>query len=219
MKLELSRAHFPVKNLGYGTRAGIWVQGCSIRCFGCISRDTWAPNPSSGADVTEILRWLAELPSNQIDGLTISGGEPFDQPEPLMELLLGVSAWRADISRPIDVVSYSGRSLTELREQHERILSLLDVVIPEPFVAAQADEAPLRGSANQTVVPLTELGRDRYAEHRLQHDFGQQRRQMQVEVDGDDLWFIGIPSPGAMKSLEKKIASRGIKIGRTSWLT
>ena len=38
--LALSRMHFPVTTLGPGNRIGIWVQGCTIRCPGCVSADT-----------------------------------------------------------------------------------------------------------------------------------------------------------------------------------
>ena len=76
-EIFLSRLHFPVTALGPGRRIGLWVQGCSIRCAGCISLDTWAPGKGSTtvAAVAEvIMRWIDEA-----DGLTISGGEPLDQ--------------------------------------------------------------------------------------------------------------------------------------------
>ena len=41
--IAISRIHYPVTTLGPGKRIGIWMQGCSIRCPGCISADTWAP--------------------------------------------------------------------------------------------------------------------------------------------------------------------------------
>ncbi|WP_461325238.1 4Fe-4S cluster-binding domain-containing protein [Bradyrhizobium diazoefficiens] len=41
IRISVSRIHFPVTTLGPGRRLGIWFQGCSIRCPGCISMDTW----------------------------------------------------------------------------------------------------------------------------------------------------------------------------------
>ncbi len=41
MNILLNKAHFPVTVLGPGRRIGIWLQGCSIGCAGCISQDTW----------------------------------------------------------------------------------------------------------------------------------------------------------------------------------
>ena len=45
MKIAINKAHFPVTVLGPGRRIGIWLQGCSIHCKGCVSQDTWAADP------------------------------------------------------------------------------------------------------------------------------------------------------------------------------
>jgi anaerobic ribonucleoside-triphosphate reductase activating protein len=77
--IALSRLHFPVTTLGPGRRIGIWLQGCSIRCPGCISADTWAAaqgQTTTEAVVDAIILWLPDA-----EGITVSGGEPFDQPE------------------------------------------------------------------------------------------------------------------------------------------
>ena len=83
--IALSRIHFPVTTLGPGRRIGIWFQGCSIRCPGCISMDTWAPGrgiTTIDEVVNAVAQWLPVA-----DGITISGGEPFDQPIALLDLL------------------------------------------------------------------------------------------------------------------------------------
>src|SRR3954471_7332041 len=87
--IALSRLHFPVTTLGLGRRVGIWFQGCSIRCPGCISVDTWDPALGQ-TKMTDIARQL-EGWAEAADGLTVSGGEPFDQPSALEAL---VRLWR-----------------------------------------------------------------------------------------------------------------------------
>src|SRR5260370_30553154 len=83
--IALSRIHFPVTTLGPGRRIGIWFQGCSIRCPGCISMDTWAQDRGI-TTIDEVINAIAQwIPA--ADGITISGGEPFDQPVALIELL------------------------------------------------------------------------------------------------------------------------------------
>jgi anaerobic ribonucleoside-triphosphate reductase activating protein len=69
--------HFPVTTLGPGRRVGVWLQGCSIRCQGCISVDTWIKDrgiTTVDEVVTALQLWLSRA-----DGITVSGGEPFDQ--------------------------------------------------------------------------------------------------------------------------------------------
>lgn len=59
MNLALSRMHFPVTTLGPGDRIGIWFQGCSIRCTGCISKDTWDPEINH-INISEVENLLLE---------------------------------------------------------------------------------------------------------------------------------------------------------------
>lgn len=102
--LALSRIHFPVTTLGPGRRLGIWFQGCSIRCEGCISGDTWRFRNGDIHPqdiVRSISAWLDEC-----DGVTISGGEPFDQATQLRSLLEEIKS-----RRPTNVLVYSGYPL------------------------------------------------------------------------------------------------------------
>lgn len=215
MRIRLNKAHFPVTVLGPGTRVGIWLQGCTIRCRGCISRDTWPADPEFEVEVDDLLAWVRQLPASAIDGVTISGGEPFDQPEALAELLHGLGEWRRGLERPIDLLAYSGRAWAELVLEHQAVLDTLDAVVPEPFVQGASTDAALRGSANQRVVPLTVLGRQRYSDGSLDA----QRRQVQIDVDDETVWFIGIPRQGDMRRMKRDAASAGITWKRTSWLT
>ena len=96
MIVNLSRLHFPVSSLGYGQRVAVWFQGCSLQCPGCVSRDTWEHGLGTmplERLVEQIARW-----SDAADGLTVSGGEPFEQPDALRELLLWWRDWRRKCS-------------------------------------------------------------------------------------------------------------------------
>ena len=77
--VRLAKLHHPVTALGPGVRAGIWFQGCTLACPGCLSRDTWEADESRRVPVSSVLEWLAGLP--ELDGVTISGGEPMCQLE------------------------------------------------------------------------------------------------------------------------------------------
>ena len=99
--IDISRAHYPVTTLGVGRRIGIWFQGCSIRCKGCVSQDTWATDPSKAIPVGALLGWCKMVAPEGPDGVTISGGEPFDQPAGLSALLDGLMIWRAQLTHLI----------------------------------------------------------------------------------------------------------------------
>lgn len=212
MKIRLSRAHHPVTVLGPGRRIGLWTQGCGIGCEGCVARDTWTPDPATEVDLDDVLAWCAGLEG--VDGVTISGGEPFDQPEALDALLAGLDEWRRAHPRPIDFLCYSGRALPALRARYGHILARLDAVIPGPFLAEQAPGLRWRGSANQLLVPLSQLGHERYD---AEIDKPLDRARFQVEVDGDTVYQIGVPRPGDMAAFEAAMARRGIRFQEASW--
>ncbi|NVL47249.1 radical SAM protein, partial [Pseudomonas syringae pv. actinidiae] len=142
MDLSLSRMHFPVTTLGPGRRIGIWFQGCSIRCPGCISADTWGPGHrrlSLEQLIEQITPWLHEA-----EGITISGGEPFDQLDALRSLLEGLRRLSE-----LDILVYSGYSLEQLDEPLLQTKGLIDALISDPYIAALSQTMALRGSDNQ----------------------------------------------------------------------
>ena len=223
MKIRLNKAHFPVTTLGYGHRLGLWVQGCGIGCGGCVSRDTWDPRGGWDADVAEVLAWCGARRAHGIDGVTVTGGEPFEQPRALAGLLRALDAWRRTLERPFDLLCYSGLPLGALRRRHPDVLALLDVLIPEPYVAARrgavagrAAPPRWRGSGNQPLVPLTPLGRARYAgADEAQH--GEDAERLQVSLEHGAVWFIGIPGPGDLERLEARARARGVVLEDVSW--
>ncbi|MFN8753673.1 MAG: 4Fe-4S cluster-binding domain-containing protein, partial [Betaproteobacteria bacterium] len=124
ISIALNKAHFPVTVLGPGRRIGLWTQGCSIGCKGCISQDTWDQDESRRVPVDTLVAWCRSACNDQLDGITISGGEPFDQPEALRALLEALWAWRAELSEPFDILCYSGHPLRRLERQHGDICLL-----------------------------------------------------------------------------------------------
>lgn len=217
MSIAISRLHHPVTSLGYGTRAGIWFQGCTIMCHGCVSRDTWPARESALTTVELVLDWLAGR--GEIDGVTISGGEPTDQPEALRALLRGIAALSAGRGTRMDVLLYSGRTTDVIDRTLPWLRGAVDALVTGPYVEELAGVEALRGSANQEVVATSELGVERYGTDAIDPRYAPQRAQMDVEVDGDSIWLVGIPRPGDMPRLREKLAGRGVRIRRTSWLS
>lgn len=213
--LELNKAHWPVTVLGPGRRIGLWVQGCSIHCPGCVSHDTWPRDKSKAIAVRDLLAWCKRVSGNAPDGVTISGGEPFEQPAGLRALLDGLAAWRRADRLDFDILCYSGMSQRVLEKSHAGLLARLDAIIPEPYVDHLPQGAVWRGSRNQPLVPLTARGRARYA-HYVDAPADASKR-MQATVEGGRVWMIGIPGRGDMAAVEALCAARGLTLTEVSW--
>ncbi len=207
IRLGLSRLHHPVTVLGHGTRVAVWFQGCSIRCRGCISRDTWAvAEEAEQVRVEDVLARIAQC--GEIDGLTVSGGEPFDQPEALRALIIGFRG-QTDPTQ-CDILVYSGYTATRLRRDHPDVWRLADAVVTGPYLQGRTGD-PMRGSDNQEVHAHSALGRARYgAESVLQGG-------LQVVAAGGSLWMVGIPRMGDMLRLEQGLTARGVRLDDVSW--
>lgn len=214
--LELNKAHYPVTVLGPGRRIGIWFQGCTIGCAGCLSRDTWARDAGKAIAIDELVRWCREVSDDAPDGVTISGGEPFEQPEALGALLDALDQWRSETGADFDLLAYSGRPLRRLRAEHPTLLARLDALIPEPYVDALPLGKALRGSSNQPLVPLSLRGTRRYATiaAAAAADAG---RRLQVAVEPKRIWYIGIPGRGEMARIEAECHARGLVFTSSSW--
>lgn len=214
MKIAVNKAHFPVTVLGPGRRIGIWLQGCSIGCKGCLSRDTWPEDAGKEMPIHDLLAWCEQASGHVLDGITISGGEPFEQPQALERLLQGLADWRRRRRLDFDILCYSGYPLATLRARHAGLLGRLDAVIAEPFVEALPSEHPWCGSSNQKLVPLSPRGEKRYVPSAASPADG---KRIQALVDGQRVWYVGIPARGDMDRLEALCRSRGMDFAQVSW--
>lgn len=209
--LRLSRVHAPVTTLGPGRRLGIWFQGCSIGCAGCVSHDTWDPTGGVSVSVAEVADYLrSKIETLSLTGVTISGGEPFEQPEALLELLVALR--KASGESDLDILCYSGLPLKRLRRQYQGHLQQIDALIPEPFVGNRAENVHWRGSANQPMVLLSDLARQKYSVAQ------QGSNAMQVVVSEQQVWLIGVPHSDDMERLARLVADRGLLLEDVSWV-
>ena len=203
MNIAINKVHFPVTTLGYGRRVGIWTQGCSIRCPGCISRDTWEHDEERVTTVellaTAVSSWLTDA-----DGVTISGGEPFDQPTALVEFIREVRKVNNG-----DILVFSGYAQELLLEDHPEIIEMIDVLVSDPYRPDSGTKLTLRGSDNQRISILTDLARARYPAG-LDFEPWAARRRLDIFFEGDSVWMAGIPQAGEMAHLRDELARRGV---------
>jgi anaerobic ribonucleoside-triphosphate reductase activating protein len=202
--LQLSRVHFPVTTLGPGQRLGIWFQGCSIRCSGCISADTWGPGRTV-VDVTTLLEQVAPW-LDQADGITISGGEPFDQFDALLQMLVGLRQRTA-----ADILVYSGHPLETLQPMLDQARDLIDALISDPYLEQADQSLALRGSDNQRLTLLTALGRSRLASLERASTPADKALDLMFDATGT-VWMAGIPRRGDLLRLRELLRAQGHQV-------
>ncbi|MEV6603056.1 4Fe-4S single cluster domain-containing protein [Kutzneria sp. NPDC051319] len=212
--LRVARALYPVTALGPGRRLGIWTQGCPLACKGCMSRDTWDPAGGEALTVEDLVELCRDAMAQGADGLTVSGGEPLQQPEPLGALLAGVDEARKAANRDFDVMVYTGYTEAELDDARLRAVAHCDVLVVGRFDVSRPTSLIWRGSANQRLLPLSELGRRRYADY---VDHTPERPPMQLLAEGERFRVIGVPRAGSLGEFERGLRDRGFRIVDTTW--
>lgn len=151
---------------GPGDRAVVWFQGCDLRCRGCFNPASHPFDPNRAKPVEEIAAWI--LACEESEGVTFSGGEPFQQAGDLHHLCELIKLRRPDFSIGV----FSGYTVHELADGQwhwkasdndgwikgdhglfEAIKEFLDFGIFGRFRQAMAcNDKPLCSSRNQDVV-------------------------------------------------------------------
>lgn len=138
--IESSRVNGP------GNRFVIWMQGCSIHCDGCANKALW---DFSGGHEVPPEELLQKIP-NDVDGISITGGEPLDQYADLMCFLRLVYPIK-------EVFLTSGYTLDVIKERFHEVLGFVDILVDGPFDKDKLDTTSAwRGSTNQGIHLLTE---------------------------------------------------------------
>lgn len=157
MKLTVYAIAHPVTALGPGIRGALWVAGCPLHCPGCLTPHLWDARAGVAVAVERVARAILDIPY-PLDGLTLTGGEPFAQAEPLAELLDHLRAVRP----AWNVLCYSGYTLAALRRRgagSARLLARIDVLVAGPYREGRPQTHPLAGSGNQRIHLLSARGR------------------------------------------------------------
>lgn len=182
--------------LGPGKRFVIWVQGCPFNCKGCVALN-WIPIEE--AEVVPI-DYLVERVTGieELEGLTISGGEPLLQAEGLAALIRRVRSARPAAS----AIAFSGFTIEQLQRKAllepgiSDFLNQLDVLIDGLYREDLNDEQGMRGSSNQRVHFLT----DRY--EKLKEEFEGRPRQVEVHLLKNEMLMVGVPSTKSLETFQ-----------------
>ena len=164
---------------GPGARYGLWLQGCSIRCPGCCNPHLF---DSAGGRRVAVSALLAEVAvvRGEIEGVTLLGGEPFEQAASLSAFASGVRALG------LSVLAFSGYRIEELRGRYDRAIDALllatDVLVDGGYEATWPETERLWvGSTNQRFHYLT----DRYTAAIERPSPGEPLRSVEVRLTPD----------------------------------
>ena len=153
MQIRVHAVEYASRSNGPGLRGVVWVQGCTLGCPGCFNPDTHASNAGSLFETANLVENFIAC-SADIEGVSISGGEPFQQPAALLDVLERLA------ETPLSRLVFTGYTLGEINSQPlgPLILPFIDVLIAGRYVASQPGHVALLGSANQKIHRLS----DRY---------------------------------------------------------
>ena len=190
--------------LGPGKRCVVWFHGCSRNCPDCI-----AASMNKSAEFESLTpEALAEriLAVDGIEGITLSGGEPFEQDIRSMCGFLDLIRRKSNLS----VMAYSGYLFAELEADPEksRLLPFLDILVDGPYLRGLNDGSLWKGSSNQTIHFLTE----RYSAMAKQVRRAK-GRPLEIQLSADmKLDLTGIPPADFREKLAKSLAEKNLQI-------
>ena len=150
---------------GEGLRAVLWTQGCSHNCKGCHNPETHSFEKGVLVDVEDVKSFIKELVLQ--DGITLSGGDPFFQPEAIKEIAkfakeLGLTVW-----------AYTGFTFEELikYDKTKDALKYIDVLVDGKFeIENRTLSLKFRGSTNQRIIDVKRSLKDNTAHKIKKYD-------------------------------------------------
>ena len=137
---------------GPGIRTTIFVTGCTHKCPNCFNeeyQDFNFGNPWTRKETDEVIE---DLKLDEVKGLTVLGGEPFQNEVDLLQVI-------RDIKKEVqkDIWIFSGYTYEEILKDQDKkkLLEECDVLVDGRFVEALKDlSLRFRGSSNQRIIDV-----------------------------------------------------------------
>ena len=164
---------------GPGSRFVIWVQGCSLRCKGCWNFRMWGFEKKQEYSISQLLKMIA---AENVEGITILGGEPLDQFEEVWQLCF--ECQKAGFS----VMVFTGYESSEIEcSDKVKIKSVADILITGRYdEKLRTLDHQWIGSTNQQILFLT----DRYKDFEIENG-----NYMEIDIEEDGkLTVMGFPT-------------------------
>jgi anaerobic ribonucleoside-triphosphate reductase activating protein len=202
MYWKINRIQFPVYNIGPGKRLAIWVQGCSLACKGCINPELWTENGGKNIEIASLASSILKI-KNHFDGITITGGEPFEQYNALVAFGRFIK-----MKSNLNILVYSGFTLDELTQKFpdKLFMNSLDYLIDGRFEKDFACCDNIRGSSNQNFYTF-EGGKS----VKDNNQFFNGKWSLNV-TKANQVFMAGVPKKDDMSSLIGYLKDSGIKL-------
>ena len=145
-----------------------------------------------------------------VDGITISGGEPFDQFDALLAIVTQLRE-----KTKVDILVYTGYSIEDINDQLQQIKPYIDVLISDPFQRQSSQTLRLRGSDNQRLHCFTSQAKEKFAYY--QQAVTTEDKVLDVMFDAEGvIWFAGIPRRDDFIKLETLLKRQGHQLKVTA---
>ncbi len=196
--MYVARILYPVEVLGPGKRIGIWFCGCPHKCKGCSNPELWEFQEKYKTSLEAILTLIETIAKeHQVDGFTITGGDPMYQAADLQKLIMHLCKISSDI------LVYTGYEIEELPKEY---LHNIAVLIDGRYIEERNNNCILRGSDNQRIHILDSDMGSKYSLY-LQNA----SNQIQNFTMSDGIISVGIHKSDFLDKLNAKINMKGLK--------
>lgn len=199
--MYVARILYPVNVLGPGKRIGIWFNGCNHRCPGCSNPELWEPQERYKTTQDTLIKLIEHIClTQQVDGFTLTGGDPFAQADALNQLLPELAKLSDDI------LVYTGFDYNEILLKYPEIMSKIGVLIDGKYIQERNNGAVLRGSDNQKIIILNEQLSNKYRNYLAT---AQNEIQNFSAIDG--VISVGIHRPGYENQVDTLLRGKGLE--------
>jgi anaerobic ribonucleoside-triphosphate reductase activating protein len=200
MNWRLNKIQYPIYNLGEGKRIGIWVQGCTLSCDCCINQMIWSKKKGKSVAVYDLYKSIESI-SDDFDGITISGGEPFQQYEQLITF-----SYLIKTRTKLNIHCFTGYEIKELEDlfPDKLFLQYIDTLVDGRYVKELHSNNNLVGSSNQKTYQFIDGKANLIASKN-----GSNKWSLSVSQDGT-IYMAGIPKEMEIDTIENQLKNVGI---------
>lgn len=148
--MNISGISYPDVNNGLGCRVTLWVSGCSHHCKGCQNKETWDKKSGRIFSKVDKDKLFEILSKPYIKGLTLSGGDPLDSFNEVLQLVKEI---RNTFGSTKDIWLYTGYTLEQINNSEKKeILPYINYLVDGLFELDKRDiTLKFRGSTNQII--------------------------------------------------------------------